>query len=119
MAKCVLIYDDDEEILTVCKVILDKDHYRVETLPTCENILEDISQIKPDIILMDLWIPDIGGEGAVKIIKENIHTKDIPVVLFSAVDEIEKVSRRINANGYLKKPFEIAELRRIIESCLG
>ena len=105
--KCVLIYDDDVEILNVCKAILQSSNYRVETIQTCENIISDILRVKPDIVLMDLWIPSIGGENAVRCMHENPETKNIPVVLFSASDEIEKISERIHADSFLRKPFDI------------
>ncbi|HEY5391170.1 MAG TPA: response regulator, partial [Hanamia sp.] len=109
--KCILIYDDDLEILNVCKAILDYSDYRVETLANCENIIEDIRKLKPDIILMDLWIPKIGGEKAISLMQENETTRNVPVIIFSANDEIELISKRINATGYLKKPFDIQDFR--------
>ena len=117
--KCVLIYDDDLEILNVCKAILDHDNYRVETLSNCENIVNDIRNLNPDIILMDLWIPKIGGEKAINLMQENEATKNIPVIIFSAIDEIEAVSKRINAAGFLKKPFDIQHFRTTIKSQLA
>jgi DNA-binding NtrC family response regulator len=116
MQKTILIYDDDLEILTVCKAILGYENYNVETLANCDNIINDIKKIQPDIILMDLWIPKIGGENAIKLMHENEETKHIPVILFSANDEIEKISKRIDANGFLKKPFDISEFKKTIES---
>lgn len=116
--KCILIYDDDLEILNVCKAILDYRDYRVETLANCENIIEDINTLNPDIILMDLWIPKIGGEKAISLMQENPATKNIPVIIFSANDEIEIISKRINAAGYLKKPFDIQYFRNLIETKL-
>jgi len=116
MQKTILIYDDDLEILTVCKAILGLENYHVETLANCENIISDIKKIQPAIILMDLWIPKDGGEEAVRLMHENEETNHIPVILFSANDEIEIISKRINANGYLKKPFNISEFRKMIES---
>lgn len=115
MEKCILIYDDDLETLNVCQVILRNRNYRVETLAHCENIIGDILKIKPDVILMDLWIPKIGGENAVMLMKENPATRDVPVILFSANDDIEKISSRINANGFLKKPFDISIFLKTIE----
>ena len=114
MQQCVLIYDDDIEILKVCKVILEIQKYRVETLSSCENIISDIEAARPDIILMDLWIPRIGGEDAIRIMHENPVTMHIPVILFSANDQIEKISKRVNANGFLKKPFDIVTLHQTI-----
>lgn len=113
--KCVLIYDDDLEILNVCKAILSSDNYRVETIASCENIISDIHKIKPDIILMDLWIPSIGGENAIRCMHEDENTPDIPVVIFSANDEIEKISERVNASAFLKKPFDIHAFKETIE----
>jgi CheY-like chemotaxis protein len=113
--KCVLIYDDDVEILNVCKAILQLSDYRVETIQTCENVISDMLRVQPDIVLMDLWIPSIGGENAVRSMRENPDTKDIPVVLFSASDEIEKISKRVNADSFLRKPFDIQTFRDTIK----
>ncbi|MGN6266906.1 MAG: response regulator [Ginsengibacter sp.] len=113
--KCVLIYDDDVEILNVCKAILQSSDYRVETIQTCEHIISDILRVQPGIVLMDLWIPSIGGENAVRHMRENPETKDIPVVLFSASDDIEKISDRVHANSFLRKPFDIQTFKDTIE----
>jgi DNA-binding NtrC family response regulator len=112
--KCVLIYDDDVEILKICRLILASDDYEVQTVECCDNIIEDIEKIKPDIILMDLWMPKIGGEEAVNIIHANKKTAHIPIILFSAVTEIEKISKRVKATAILKKPFDIDSLTSII-----
>lgn len=116
MKKCILIFDDDAEILLVCKIILEGENYRVETRIYCDNIIEDITQVKPDIILMDLWIPDIGGENAINLVKKNEATQHIPVILFSANTEIEETFKRVNANGFLKKPFNIDDMLNVIEN---
>ena len=115
MKKCVLIYDDDESILFLCKAILAKHDYRVETMLHTEDVIADIDRIQPDIILMDLWIPLLGGEVAIKMIKENPTTKHIPVIVFSANSELKEISKNINANGYLEKPFNIDLLKETIE----
>jgi two-component system cell cycle response regulator DivK len=115
MQKRVLIYDDDVEILMVCKVILENQDYVVETLMSCEKVITDIEAFKPHLILMDLWIPKSGGENAINLIRENPLTNKIPVILFSANDEIEKISQRVNASGFLKKPFDISQFIETIE----
>ncbi|NEN24215.1 response regulator [Cryomorpha ignava] len=105
--KCVLIYEDNLEILFLCKMLLTRDQYRVETRTRCDNVIDDIALIKPDLILMDLWIPEIGGEKAVVLIKENPATQHVPVLLFSANDKIEEICKKTNANGYIAKPFDV------------
>ena len=118
MQKCVLIYDDDIEILEVCKAILAKLDYRIETKVFCENVIEDIEKLKPDIILMDLWIPKIGGEKAIHLMRSNESTKDIPVILFSANDDIEKISEKTKADGFLRKPFDIFNFKALLSQYL-
>lgn len=112
--KCILIYEDDLEILFLCKKLLVKDNYRVETLTRCENVIKDIESIKPDLILMDLWIPEIGGEKAVMLIKKNPATRHIPVLLFSANAKIKEIAETTNADGYIEKPFDIIAFKEII-----
>ena len=118
MKKCVLIFDDDPQILMVCKIILERHNYRVETRPFCDNIIQDIDSVHPDIILMDLWIPLVGGEAAINLMKDNTQTSQIPVILFSANAEIKIIAARAKANGFLKKPFNINELLDIVEKSI-
>ena len=115
MDKCVLIYEDDIEILYLCFAILSKSNYRVVTMTSCEHVLTDIEMIKPNLILMDLWIPIIGGEKAIGIIKENITTRHIPVIIFSANADIKEICKKINADGFIQKPFDIAYFKETIE----
>ena len=115
MGKCVLIYEDDLEISLLCKTILIKENYRVATQSRIENVIGDIENIKPDLILMDLWIPEIGGEKATAIIKENPDTRNIPVILFSANTDIQEICKKVNADGYIKKPFDISTLKATIK----
>ena len=118
MEKCILIYDDDLEILAVIKIILEKHHYHVETRTRCDDIIKEVNEIKADLVFMDLWIPRMGGESALKLMKGNEFTRHIPVVLFSANDLIEEVCRRSNADGYLKKPFSINNLVQLVEDVI-
>ena len=113
--KCILIYEDDPEILLLCKTIFLKSEYKVAALSRCENVIADIEMLKPDLILIDLWIPEIGGEQAISIIKENPVTTHIPVLLFSANADIKEICKKLNAEGYIEKPFDIHTLKSTIE----
>lgn len=106
--KKILVYDDDQGILSLCRTILERNNFDVATLVKCDNIVEDILEIKPDLILMDLWIPDIGGEEAIAIAKTNSTTEKTPILVFSANNNIEGISKKVNADGFITKPFTIA-----------
>jgi CheY-like chemotaxis protein len=115
MKKCILILDDDLDVLSVCKTILEQQDYRVESNICCDKIIENVSLVKPDLILMDLRIPEAGGENAINVIKNDIRTWHIPVILFSANDEIAQICKRSNANGFIRKPFEIGVFLNVIQ----
>lgn len=114
MKKCILIFDDDAETLAVSKMILEQQNFRVEVRSLCDDIVRDVTNVRPALILIDLWMPEIGGEKAVELMKRNSSTSHLPVILFSANDEIEEICRRCGADGYLKKPFSISELLDVI-----
>lgn len=115
MSKKILICDDDFDILEVTKIILQMKGYSVETRINCNHIFEIVEEIRPDLILMDLWIPEIGGEAATILLKNSDTTKGIPVVLFSANNNLEKIAESCGANYYLSKPFDINELERVLQ----
>ncbi len=117
MKKCILICDDDIDILEVTKIILQQD-YHVETMAHCNEIFRNFEKYAPDLILMDLWIPDMGGEAVTRLLKSSEKTKNIPVIIFSANNDIENVAKDAGADGYLKKPFDIVTLNETIKKHL-
>ena len=119
MKKRILICDDDVDILEVCRVILRKKNMEVLTSVDCESIFPLMDELKPDVILMDLWIPLMGGEACTKKLRELELTRSIPVILFSANNEIEQISKRVNADGFIRKPFDIKDLIGLIEKQLS
>lgn len=106
--KCVFICDDDQGILEACRMILGE-KYHVETSNGCENIIEYVEELSPDIILMDIRMPG-GGEDAVKKIHQTEDIKHIPVIVFSALSDLEEISERVHANAVIEKPFDINTL---------
>ena len=111
--KCVLICEDDSSISDVCKLVLNQD-YQVETVSTCENIIEVVTKINPGIILMDIQMPE-GGDKAAMLLRQNTKTAHIPVVIFSALHNIEEVGKKVNATAILEKPFGIDNLIETIK----
>jgi CheY-like chemotaxis protein len=106
----VLIFDDDLDILELCTIILKANGFEVTAKPTCQDVLQVVNESSPDVILMDNWIPDIGGIRATQLIKATPATKDIPVIFFSANNNTEKHSIEAGAEYFIQKPFEIWEL---------
>lgn len=116
MKKTVLIFDDDPDIVQVTKKILNDRGYKVAIVEDCTNVFEIVEEYQPDIILMDLWIPTLGGELATQMLKNNVKTKHIPVIIFSANAEISKYTEKAGADGFLAKPFDIETLEKTINT---
>jgi two-component system cell cycle response regulator DivK len=117
-AKKIIIFDDDEDILSICSYILEEQGWEVHTFTDCNNIIEKVSGIIPDVILMDNWIPDSGGIIATQTLKKNNALKSIPVVYFSANSDIQLLADHAGAETYLAKPFDLEELERVINTAI-
>ncbi|WP_256012846.1 response regulator [Desertivirga xinjiangensis] len=115
MSKRVLIFDDDIDILSICTYILEEQGWEVQTSSHCNNIIETVRGFMPNVILMDNWIPDTGGVIATQTIKKDETLKDIPVIYFSANNDIQTLARQAGADTYLEKPFDLNELEAVIE----
>ena len=114
----IIIFDDDEDILSICSYVLEEQGWEVHTFTDCNNVTEKVSGIRPDVILMDNWIPDAGGIIATQTLKKTDELKKIPVIYFSANSDIELLANHAGAETYLAKPFDLEELVRVIESSL-
>ena len=114
MSKKIIIYDDDTDLLEVCSLILEAKNFAVVTKDKCTEILSDIKEHNPDVILMDNWIPDIGGVKATRLVKDSEHFRHIPVIFFSANNNVNELAIEAGADYFLQKPFDISELENIV-----
>lgn len=107
----ILIVDDMPENLGVIFNLLNK-HYEVLAAENGSVALEIIEQEKPDLILLDIMMPDIDGYEVCRILKSTDETKNIPVVFMSALDEPESKVKgfSLGAVDYITKPFKKEEV---------
>nr|WP_158798936.1 response regulator [Pedobacter sp. L105] len=112
--KRIAIFDDDEDILSICSFVLEDGGWEVFTFPDCKNIVEKVTELNPAVILMDNWIPDTGGIVATRLLKASPEVKDIPVIYFSANSKISDLAAEAGADSYLAKPFDLKDLEKII-----
>lgn len=114
--KRVLVCDDDISISEVVAIVLtDSKLGEVYTLPHCDNIIQQIEDIKPSVIFMDDKIPTDGGIKATQLIKEHPEHKNIPVIYFTANNDIELLAEKAGANYTLPKPFNVAQLEEVVQ----
>ncbi len=114
----VMIFDDDTDLLDVCSIVLKSKQYAVSGCNKCNEIVQDVELFAPDVILMDNWIPDTGGIKATQLIKNHDNLKSIPVIFFSANNNVQELATEAGAEFYLQKPFEIDELENIVSKAI-
>lgn len=105
----VLVVDDDPAILRTISSNLRGHDFRVETAETGHEALERFERFRPDVVLLDLILPDMHGREVIRAIRERSGT---PIIVLSARgEEAEKVAAlELGADDYLTKPFSVREL---------
>ena len=117
MKKRILIIDDNEDILELTEFLLNEKGFQVIASST-PHILFELSQINPDLILLDEHLDGIKGHEQCIILKSAETTKHIPVILLSAAFGIEKIAEDCLADGFIKKPFDIDYLYEVVDNHL-
>ncbi len=110
--KNILIVDDTPENLTVLRQILNEQGYRVRPALSGVIALKTIKADRPDLILLDIVMPEMDGYEVCAILKADKTTRDIPVIFISALKEIEDKVRAFSEGGvdYISKPFQAEEV---------
>ena len=112
--KTVMVADDNEGILAVTKIVLERGGYIAVTTPDGNNV-RNLKKPLPDLLLLDIMLSGTDGSELCRALKNNRKTKDVPVLIFSANNDIEKISKTCGANGYLAKPFDIEHMLELVE----
>jgi CheY-like chemotaxis protein len=115
MPKKVLVAEDDRAILEVVQIILENEGYVTLTTDNEHSMQQIMNEHKPDMILLDIWLAGEDGGKIAKNIKSKKETRPIPVVMISANNETEKISKEAGADDFLLKPFDIEDLLKIVE----
>jgi response regulator RpfG family c-di-GMP phosphodiesterase len=116
----ILTVDDEEMNLELLEILMIPLGYQVEKAKNGKEALEKIAERSPDIILLDVMMPGMDGFEVCRILKEDEKTRDIPVVMVTALNQIENKVTGIEtgADDYLIKPFHRNELIARVKSLL-
>lgn len=103
----ILVVDDESDIVNLTRIILEKDGYWVSSANNGEEALEMLEREDPDLVLLDLVMPGKSGLEVCKIIKTQPRTKNIPVIMFTALgrDVDRKLTSWAGADSHFTKPF--------------
>lgn len=103
----ILVVDDEEDILELIRYNLERDGFKTVCVATGEEALESAASMEPDLIILDLMLPGIGGLDVCKILKNDSKTAAIPVLMLTARSEEPDivVGLELGADDYITKPF--------------
>jgi two-component system response regulator VicR len=121
MVKKVLVVDDNPDVIFSVKSGLEESakDYKVIGAESGEKCIEFLKNNTPDIILLDIMMPEMSGWQTFDKIKGNDDWKDIPIVFLSArTDNIAKNAGGFLGEDYIEKPFEIKNLKERIEKAI-
>ena len=113
----VLLVEDDKNIASFIQTILETNGYQVLTAERCQQGLLVFTSHVPDLVVLDLGLPDMDGEEFIRVARQD---SNVPIIVLSArMDEADKVSALdLGANDYMTKPFGTGELLARVRAAL-
>jgi len=116
----ILIIEDEKNTNLSLKLLLEKQGYEVKVVTNGLDGIKTAQDYLPDLILLDIVLPKMNGYLVCEAIKENISTKNIPVIFMSAKTQEEDIKKAhlVGGNDYLIKPFSPEQVNTIIKTYL-
>jgi two-component system alkaline phosphatase synthesis response regulator PhoP len=114
------LVEDDPDLSTTLSIALERDGYQVARFATGRDGLEGILDSPPDLVILDLNLPDLDGLGVCRELRETPAVADLPIIILTArVTESDRVlGLDLGADDYITKPFSLRELRSRIRALL-
>ncbi len=117
-AVSVLVVDDDPNILALLQAVLTNWGYRVVCAADGEEAWKHLDTEPPDLVLLDFEMPGIDGGEVCRLMKRHRRKCSIPVLLMSGRPDVDALSRRAGADGFLCKPFGLDELHQELDTAI-
>lgn len=116
----ILVVDDEESVFEVVEGLLYREGYHLVYVNCGKAALEQIDPVQPDVILLDLMMPNMDGLETCRQLKSNQRWCHIPIIMVTALNSKEDLARSLDAGAddFLAKPINSLELRARVRSML-
>lgn len=117
----VLVVDDEDMTRKLLRLMLERDGYAIVEAEDGVRALEEIAKQQPDIVILDVMMPNMDGFTLCQMVRSQPQTADLPIIMLSARSQLEAVRAGIQAgaNRYMTKPISKPELVQMIEELLS
>lgn len=114
VSKRVLIVEDEQDVADLVADVLGLEGFEAR-VASGESALDDALAFGPDVVLLDLMMPVVDGFEVARRFNANIRTRNLPIVVMTAMHDIAARAAEVGTNHWLAKPFDIGELIDTVE----
>ncbi|MFN2466289.1 MAG: response regulator transcription factor [Candidatus Dormibacteria bacterium] len=118
MTHTVMLVDDDPQLRHVVSMFFELEGYNVVEAKDGGEAITLLGQYVPDVILLDLMMPDVSGLEVCRHVRATKILKDVPVVVFTAAEIKEEELRLAGADRFITKPYSLDGLRGVVRSLI-
>jgi DNA-binding response OmpR family regulator len=119
--KRILVVEDEESLLKLESILFASKGYAVTAVRDGKSALEALAAERPDVVVLDIMLPDLDGFEVCRLIKENPEHRSLPVIMLTAKKSSQDLERGrlAGADAYLTKPFKSVKVLEVIEGLIG
>ena len=117
--KKILICEDDQSILDILHLVFVDSGFSTVLANSCTGMNELVAGEKPDLVILDLWMPGMNGDIALQQLRKQPATQDLPVIIISASHDGAQIAHAAGATAFVAKPFDINKLVDTVRKCLN
>jgi CheY-like chemotaxis protein len=120
-AEKILIIDDERSIVKLLRHVLDGSDYKTEAAYTGADGLKKVGSLQPNLIILDVHMPEMDGWQVLEGVRSSEKTKDIPVIMLTEknmMSDIEKADK-LGVQGYVTKPFTVERVLSRVKAVLN
>ena len=118
MTKKIMILEDDEATAELIRFYLEEEGLETAVSTKGVGFADKVAEFQPDLITLDVMLPDTNGFSVFKTIQEDERISNIPVIFISVLEKEKEKGIKMGARGYVVKPFKEDELKETINTVL-
>lgn len=119
MKKSIYILEDNASTRNILEMLLREENYQVQSYQYAEEFLERIKVSVPDMVVLDVQLPDGDGNKIAEQLKGDLKTFHIPIMLMSGNNHLHSIKNKMWAEEYINKPFDINDFITRIDKYLN